>query len=317
MLSLPDFNEKQILFIQAERGSENKIKFWNDNFRFTKDGKTVNQISCHKLFAVFVIGDISITSVLMQKSQKYGISQYFLDNRLNQYASINSQTEGHYLLRQKQYSFQDDLLFSKHLVQNKIANQHVLLKEIGKPGVMNLEILSTSINNCADSTVLLGIEGNASKIFFEHYFTAVGWTRRMPRAKRDLPNAVLDIGYYYLFNFVDTLLRLYGFDTYKGIYHKLFFQRRSLSCDIMEPFRCLIDRQVRKSYNLKQFKESDFYIKDNQYLLKYDKSSQYGQIFVDTLLDHRENIYKYIRSFYRCLLDETVDYPQFVTLKEE
>lgn len=315
MLSLPDFKEKQILFVQAERGAENKIKFWNDNFRFVKDGKTVNQISCYKLFAVFVIGDISITSVVMRKSQKYGISYYFLDYRLNQYASINAQTEGHYLLRQKQYNFRDNFRFSKNLVDNKIFNQTKLLESCSKSGVLDYQAFTTMIGLCTDEKNLLGIEGNASKQFFSHYFQSINWSRRMPRTKIDVPNAVLDIGYYYLFNFVDALLRLYGFDTYKGIYHKLFFQRRSLSCDLMEPFRCLIDRQVRKSFNLGQMKKNDFYIKDHQYILKYDKSSQYGKIFIETLIEHREEIYTYIRSFYRCLLDNTQKYPEFLIKK--
>ena len=57
------------------------------------------------------------------------------------------------------------------------------------------------------------------------------------------------------FNCMDSLLRLYGFDTYKGFYHKLFFQRKSLACDVMEPFRCVIDKQILKAFNLGQIDE--------------------------------------------------------------
>jgi len=46
MLSLPDFREKQILFIIPEHGGENKIRLWNDNIRFEVDGKIINQLSC-------------------------------------------------------------------------------------------------------------------------------------------------------------------------------------------------------------------------------------------------------------------------------
>lgn len=287
------------------------MKFWNENFSLVKDGKIVNQMSCHKLLAVFIIGDISITSVVMQRAKKYGISIHLLDSRLNSYASINSQVEGHYLLRQKQYNFQDDLSFSKNLVRNKISNQLSLLKERNKSDSINLDRTNKLISVVSSEKALLGIEGSSSKQFFSAYFEPIGWKGRFPRTKTDIPNTVLDMGYYYLFNFIDSLLRLYGFDTYKGIYHKLFFQRRSLSCDIMEPFRCLIDRQVLKSFNLRQFKESDFYQKDRQYILRYDQSSRYGQIFTQTLLDNREDIYLYIREFYRCLMEETNDYPTF------
>lgn len=311
MLTLPDFREKQILFIQAERGAENKIKFWNDNFRFVKDGQNINQVSCHRLFAVYIIGEISLTSIVLQRAKEYGISIFLLDNRLNQYASIGSQTEGHYLLRQKQYVFNDELGFAKQLVRNKIINQAALLKETKTQAVFPLNELLARIENAKDNQTLLGIEGNSSKHFFEIYFEPIGWSRRLPRAKTDIPNLLLDIGYHYLFNFIDSLLRLYGFDTYKGIYHKLFFQRRSLACDIMEPFRCLIDRQIRKSYNLNQVNEKDFYVKNGQYCLRYDKNAKYGKIFTQTLVDNREEVYNYIRAFYRCVLDSANDYPIF------
>lgn len=40
--------------------------------------------------------------------------------------------------------------------------------------------------------------------------------------KCDPLNTLMDIGYTYLFNFADAHLRLYGFDTYMGVYHQVF-----------------------------------------------------------------------------------------------
>ena len=78
MMSLPDFKEKQILFISNEQGLENKIQFKNDNIAFVKDGKIINQISCYKVFAIFIIGDISITTILIKNCKKYGISLFLM-----------------------------------------------------------------------------------------------------------------------------------------------------------------------------------------------------------------------------------------------
>lgn len=72
----------------------------------------------------------------------------------------------------------------------------------------------------------------------------------MPRTRADIPNLLMDIGYTFIYNFVEANLNLYGFDIYKGFYHQLFFERKSLVCDLVEPFRCLIDKQIRKMYNL-------------------------------------------------------------------
>ena len=62
----------------------------------------------------------------------------------------------------------------------------------------------------------------------------------------------------YLFNFIECFLRMYGFDLYVGVFHRLWFKRKSLVCDVMEPFRCIIDRAVRTAYHRKQFSVKDF-----------------------------------------------------------
>ena len=57
----------------------------------------------------------------------------------------------------------------------------------------------------------------------------------------------LDIGYTMLFNIVDAMLQIYGFDTYYGVFHRCFYMRKSLVCDIMEPMRPIIDYEIRKA----------------------------------------------------------------------
>ena len=77
MLSLPDFKEKQIVFIN--NNISKKIHFSNDNLvlKDIESNKVVNRISCYKIFTLFVIGDISLTSVFLRKSQKYGFCIIF------------------------------------------------------------------------------------------------------------------------------------------------------------------------------------------------------------------------------------------------
>jgi hypothetical protein len=52
----------------------------------------------------------------MRNCEKYGISLFFLKPNLEVYAAIEAAAEGNYVLRDKQYHFQDELLFSKNLV---------------------------------------------------------------------------------------------------------------------------------------------------------------------------------------------------------
>ncbi len=315
MLSVPDFKEKQILFIQPERNTESRIKLINDNVAFLKDDKIINQLSCHKIFAIFIIGDISITSVLVRNCLKCGISIFLLKNNFETYAAIGCAADGNYLLRSKQYNFSNELELSQKIVRNKISNQSMLLKAAQKISTADFGKLEAELNKkieCAkDEKELLGIEGSATKNFFQIYFDDLGWYKRMPRTKIDHYNVLIDMGYIFLFNYIDSLLRLYGFDTYKGFYHKLFFQRKSLTCDMVEPFRCIIDKQILKSFHLKQIDEGDFEYSDGRYLLRYAKSQKYAGIFLEAILAHKENIFLYVKSFYRFMMGKESEYPVF------
>lgn len=313
MLSLPDFKEKQILFIKTERKTKDKIKFWNSNIKFTRDGKTINQVSCYKIFAVFIIGDLSITSEIIKKCGQYGISIHLLDYGLEEYASFAPESEGNYLLRSIQYQTNDenDLLISKNIVHNKAINQISQLTNCS----FNSNKIIKAISNAKSNKELLGIEGSLSKIYFGRIFAKMDWKRRVPRARQDINNLLLDIGYFYLFNFIDAILRSYGFDTYKGFYHKLFFQRKSLACDIMEPFRVVIDRQLVKSFNLRQINIKDFSCKNGVWRIKPGRSVEYSTLFMNAILNRKEDIHGYVKGFYRFLLGKEKQMPFFTITK--
>lgn len=76
---------------------------------------------------------------------------------------------------------------------------------------------------------------------------------------------------------------MYGFDLYVGVYHRLWFKRKSLVCDLMEPFRCLIDHTVLLAFNRRQFVEQDFEIIKGEYRLKYKKSRDYYRLSLVSL----------------------------------
>ena len=146
---------------------------------------------------------------------------------------------------------------------------------------------------------LMGMEGTVSKSFFAAYFQQHNWKGRHPRIKSDILNVTLDIGYTILFNYMECFLRMFGFDLYVGVYHRLWFKRKSLVCDLMEPFRPIIDTQIRKSINLKQFNESDFSLRNGAYVLNWDFNKKYVSIFLDAILKYKTEIFTFIQSYYR------------------
>ena len=172
----------------------------------------------------------------------------------------------------------------------------------------------TCLHEANSINAIMAYEGNATKIYFASYFKDIGWQGRKPRTKFDYINSILDLGYSLLFNFIDSILLCFGFDTYVGVLHKKFYMRKSLTCDIIEPFRCLIDKLVRKSIHLKQFKEEDFDIIQNEYILNKDSRANYVIIIMKEILKYKNDIFMYIKLYYRAFMkDKRVsDYPIFL-----
>lgn len=306
MLTIPDLKQKHILFVNTySKEGEKKLRFENDHIVYEIDGKVENRASSQRTLAVFIVGHLSITTGFIQKSLKNAVSIFFMSINFNTYGNIGAVAEANYLLRARQYHLttKEEIEIAKKIVLNKFISQQTLLKQVKKEHTISTKEIEEKIKEVKDFQVLLGIEGNFSKEFFKKYFEPIEWWRREPRTKQDIPNVLLDIGYTLLFNFVDTFLRLHGFDTYKGVYHKLFFARKSLVCDMVEPMRCLIDKQLLKAHNLKQIDRKDFSCVKGRYSLKIDKNKKYITMFSKILMDNKEDMYTYINKYYKHIMD--------------
>ena len=88
-----------------------------------------------------------------------------------------------------------------------------------------------AISSIADYNQLMGMEGTTAKVFFSAYFQDLNWKGRHPRMKCDALNVSLDIGYTILFNFIESFVRMFGFDLYIGVYYLLWFKIIDLRLD--------------------------------------------------------------------------------------
>lgn len=303
MLSANDFSKKQIIFLFTNTGE--KLSFSNDNIVIKdKEGKIKHQSTCYRLFMVCVVGNISITSGLIQRSKKFGFAICLMSTTFRVYEIIGSRMEGNTMLRKRQYEYtQNDI--GRKIEQNKIANQMDTLKNIRKKteeikeGIEFLQDMIDKLNEPLNYLEVMGIEGNAARVYFTRVFNNVKWNGRKPRIKNDYINVTLDIGYTILFNIVDAILQIYGFDTYYGVFHKCFYMRKSLVCDLMEPMRPIVDYSVRKAINLEQCKKEDFEVYDNRWVLKYKMNSKYIQFLMKDILEYKDEIFVYIQKYYR------------------
>lgn len=308
MLTAPDFSKKQIVFVLFNEGE--KLSLSNSNL-VVKDanGKIKFQITCYRLFLVFAVGHCSLTSAIIQEAKKFGFFIALMTPSFRLYAIVGAEKEGNTLLRRKQYLY-DSLELAKHITQNKVANQMAELKAVRnksdavKDAIDTISAYSKQINEAQTLSEIMAYEGLSSKIYFRNHFNNVKWNGRQPRIKLDYINSALDVGYTLLFTYIDALLSSYGFDTYCGVMHRQFYMRKSLVCDLVEPFRPIIDHTVKRAINLKQMSPDDFQEINHQYRLKWMESSKYVRLFMTPLIEEKEMIFSYIQSYYRAFMKE-------------
>jgi CRISPR-associated protein Cas1 len=174
------------------------------------------------------------------------------------------------------------LRLSRKLVAGKIHNCRTLLRrnwktddgeEPGKAPVDLLRGLKHDIGQASRAesiAVLLGVEGNAARRYFENFigmitpscrgsvagFDFEGRNRRPPK---DPVNALLSFAYAMLTREWTVTLSAVGLDPYRGFYHQLRHGRPALALDMMEPFRPLVaDSVVLTVINNGEVKPEDF-----------------------------------------------------------
>ena len=317
LFTAPDFAKKLVVFVLSNEGE--KLSFSNDNL-IVKDAeqKIKFQCTCYRIFIVFVVGHISITSAVIQKADKFGFFIALMTPGFRLYSVIGAAKDGNTMLRRKQYGYQG-LDIAKKIIENKILNQTAELERARqkddemKSTIKTIKNYVVNVQQSEALNELMAYEGLASKLYFRHHFSNICWKGRQPRIKRDYINSALDIGYTVLFAYLDALLLSYGFDTYCGVMHKQFYMRKSLVCDLVEPFRVIVDHEIKKAINLKQIKEQDFLVLNHQYRLKWEHSSRYIQILTSPIIQRKEEIFEYVQHFYRAFMKElpAEQYPSF------
>lgn len=281
---------------------------------------TLTKFPFQKLLALFIVGHITITTPLIEKCKKHGVALVVMKPNLRPVFFWANSVEANYLLRKRQFDFgTDDISIAKCIVRNKLINQKSALTKTRKKDKLTVEAIGkceSALNvliEVKDNNELMGLEGTVAKSFFAAYFQCQSWQGRHPRMKCDVMNVTLDIGYTILFNFIESFVRMFGFDLYVGVYHRLWFKRKSLVCDLMEPFRCLVDHATLLAFNRKQFSEKDFVLVKQEYRLKYERCADYYKVFYDALIPRKMDVFKYVQQYYRCFMGRksVKEYPIF------
>jgi CRISP-associated protein Cas1 len=316
-MSKTQINTKQICTLICNEGGSEKIFLENSNLIFNVENRTKLKIPLNKILFVQIVSRVTITSVLIEQLSYNNIPVFFCNNNFVPSASIEPiQNNSHYQLKQKQFQIRqsnnDSKIIAKKLIFQKILNQ---IKNLQKSKQITNQ-LATQINqriqnqlSKADSIEsLMGIEGSFSKSYFENLFGDYNWKGRQPRVKADPYNYLLDIGYTYLFNYIQSILYFKGFEVTVGVLHTMHYQRKSLVCDLMEPWRYLIDYELYRAIKLKKFNSDDFeFVEQKTKIKNYKLLAKYLDMFCKVLTDNSDVIYESINNFETLILDYDTD----------
>jgi len=161
---------------------------------------------------------------------------------------------------------------ARRLVNDKLRSQEDVLRYTRRQGradrraaefLGELPALRRAVDAAPDHATLLGLEGTATKRWFEVFgdLLSDGWTMpgRRKRPPTDPVNALLSLGYTLLFHRVQAACQAWGLDPSLGFFHQYRPGRASLACDLMEPFRVpAVDRLVLQKLAIKRYNQGDF-----------------------------------------------------------
>lgn len=313
-----------------------------NNLQVSKDGQVLSSVHLIETSAVYVFGNVQITTQVVDDLLKRGIPLcYFTYGGwfIGMAVGLNHKNID---LRKAQFRVADNriksLAISKHFVTGKIKNSRTMLRRNHtSPSRIALDGLKKSIDACSEASSmseLLGIEGEASRIYFSQFdgmlkqkdVTGFRFKDRNRRPPTDPVNAILSFTYALLATQTSVILRAVGFDPLCGFYHQSRYGKPSLALDMMEEFRPIIaDSVTLEVINNREVSEGDFIKRGGAVALLPSGRRKVIAAFerrLESLVVHPLFGYKVsyrrvlevqARLLGRCITREIREYPEFCT----
>ncbi len=181
----------------------------------------------------------SVSLSLLQQLTEDGVNVVLCDRRHEpaaQLIPIGGHLEGAgHLLDQAAWPQRRKAALWKQIVRQKITMQAELLNRLELPSAKEVQHHAAQVHP-GDST---NREGAAAKAYFRALFG-----EDFIRHATDDVNAALNYGYTILNTAVSRAIVSHGYNTALGVHHCNRLNYVNLSCDLMEPFRPLVDEIV-------------------------------------------------------------------------
>ncbi len=247
-----------------------------------KDEKTVLQeVRIGEICQVSLMGNVQLSTQAVQALCEAEVPICYFSMGGWFYGITTGLNQKNVFLRRSQFRLSEQEYFclslARRLTVGKIRNQRTLLQrnhvEPPRAALTGMKEMAERAETAAGLDELLGIEGNAARLYFGAFsgmikpdedrgpaealaFDFEGRNRRPPR---DPVNALLSLAYSLLAKDLTVACFAVGFDPYVGFYHQPRFGRPALALDLMEPFRPLIaDSAVLTAINTGMVTPRDF-----------------------------------------------------------
>ncbi len=261
--------------------------------------KVVQEVRINEICQLNLMGNIQLSTQAIQTLCQAEIPIAYFSMGGWFYGVTHGLGVKNIFLRREQFRLADVpgfcLRLARALIAGKIRNQRTLLQrnhvEPPRRALVQMKCMQEDAERASSPEQLLGIEGNAARVYFENFsgmlkvqdkqtaatesqtsdhaegqgsrngamdftFDFQGRNRRPPK---DPVNALLSLAYSLLAKDLTVTAQVIGFDPYLGYFHQPRFGRASLALDLMEPFRPLIaDSAVLSAINTRMVTAEDF-----------------------------------------------------------
>lgn len=309
------------------------------------EGKTVGTARLAETSHVVLMGNIQISAQALHELFDRGVSVCWATFGGWFCGITDGLGSKNVEIRRRQYKLADDaersLGLAKRLTRCKVANCRTMLRRNGEVEDRPLRELADALDQVESATspeALLGIEGNAARVYFGSFATMVrppaaangewrfDFTTRNRRPPTDPVNALLSFAYAVLTKELTLAARCAGLDPFLGFYHRPKHGKPALALDLMEEFRPLIaDSAVLTAVNTGAVTAQDFRFHQLGVALSPEGRKRFLKVLERRLseevthpvfeyrISYRRVLEVQCRLLVKMLLGEIPDYPEFRT----
>lgn len=257
-------------------------------------GKPLGRWPLRRLSALLVLAPAALSTSLLERCATHQVA-VALSLRGGRDAVVLPPEQRHHLERQARHlqwhaaqSQGERLALAQTLVDAKIANAMALVRQRrpGDPLLDSLHEVRRLLPRAGSTAVLRGHEGQAAKQMFRWLNgqilpaqrPAFGAARRAPGAP-DRLNSMLNLAYHLLRSRLSIMLRSRALNPYLGWLHDADDNYETLTYDLMEPFRPLVDRLVLRMVNRQELRASHFDATPGEHRLSPEGAARLVQAF--------------------------------------